>query len=75
MPRVAFKYAAEIKERCDESPVAVPLSEIGSFQLLAGRWPDPAAPSSWPQKLDPLAVANTCGLGVRSTPHIRGGTR
>jgi len=34
----AFKrFAGEIKERCDEPPVAVTLSEIGSFQLFPGR--------------------------------------
>ena len=31
------KFAGDIKERCDEPPVAVTLSEIGSFQLFAAR--------------------------------------
>jgi len=33
----AFKaFTADIKERCDEPPVAVELSEIGSYRLFGG---------------------------------------
>ncbi len=33
----AFKaFTADIKERCDEPPVAVALSEIGSYRLFGG---------------------------------------
>ncbi len=33
----AFKaFTADIRERCDEPPVAVELSEIGSYRLLGG---------------------------------------
>jgi hypothetical protein len=31
------KFAGDIKERCEEPPVAVTLSEIGSFQFFPGR--------------------------------------
>ena len=33
----AFKrFQAEIKDRCEEPPVATPLTEVGSFRLFAG---------------------------------------
>ena len=33
----AFKaFTADIRERCDEPPVAVELSEVGSYRMLAG---------------------------------------
>lgn len=33
----AFKaFTADIRERCDEPPVAVELSEVGSYRILGG---------------------------------------